>query len=167
MAKTSNQIPPQRTYRHGARAVFLGDWRATGQSFGDKDQHKDAPRAKPTPWTSTPTARWHTGEFFLVQDERATVGAPFDTLSVMGWDEQAQIYFARSFENHGFYRHYDVTVEGRIWTLTGATERARIEFSEDGATQMITWEWKPDDAWLPLCDRVATKTVSTDHPRNN
>jgi hypothetical protein len=39
----------------------------------------------------------------------------------------------------------------------GETERARIEFSEDGRQQMITWEWRPRDQWLPLCDRVAVR----------
>src|SRR5688500_6604079 len=33
-------------------------------------------------------------------------------------------YFASTFENHGFHRHYDVTVSGRTWTISGATERA-------------------------------------------
>ena len=94
---------------------------------------------------------WQDGEFFLVQDERAIIGAnPFDTLSVMGVDAKTGRYFARSFENHGFYRHYDVAVDGRVWTLTGETERARTEFSADGRTQTISWEWRPQDRWLPL-----------------
>jgi hypothetical protein len=36
-----------------------------------------------------------------------------------------------------------MTVAGRVWTITGATERARIEFSPDRR--------------LPLCDRVAVR----------
>jgi hypothetical protein len=50
-----------------------------------------------------------------------------------------------------------MTVAGRVWTITGATERARIEFSADGRTQTLTWEWRPKDRWLPLCDRVAVR----------
>ena len=41
-------------------------------------------------WTSTHTARWHTGKFFLIQDERAQIDGPFDTLSVMGWDDDTK-----------------------------------------------------------------------------
>lgn len=70
----------------------------------------------------------------------------------MGWDDDSGCYFARAFENHGFYRHYDVTVNGHVWTICGKTERARIEFSDDGKRQTITWEWRPKDDWLPLCD---------------
>lgn len=47
--------------------------------------------------------------------------------------------------------------DGRVWTLSGATERARIEFSADGRTQTIVWEWKPGDRGLRLCDRVARR----------
>ena len=29
------------------------------------------------------------------------------------------------------------------------------EFSEDGMTQNVTWEWRPrDETSLPLCDRT-------------
>jgi hypothetical protein len=151
------QKPPERGSQHAALEVFLGDWQAEGQSFGGPGQDAQDPRGQPTSWTSRHSARWHTGKFFLIQDERAWVDGPFDTLSVMGWDEDKGGYFARAFENHGFYRDYAMTVEGNVWRMSGETERARIEFSRDGTRQTITWEWRPHDAWLPLCDRVATK----------
>ena len=152
------QTVPQRGAQHDALEVFLGDWKAEGQSFGGSDQDARNPRGNPTRWTSTHGARWHTGKFFLIQDECAQVNGTFDTLTIMGWDGDAGRYFARTFENHGFYRHYDLTVEGNVWTISGKTERARIEFSKDGKRQTIAWEWRPQDAWLPLCDRVATKS---------
>lgn len=156
MTAEQREVTPARGEQHNALAVFLGQWKAEGHAYGGSSQSVGDPKGAPQPWTSTHTGAWHTGAFFLVQDERAMVGgAPFDTLSVMGVDADTGRYFARSFENHGFYRHYDVRVNGRVWNLTGATERARIEFSEDGMTQTIIWEWRPTDRWLPLCDRVA------------
>ena len=151
------QTNPQRGSQHDALDCFLGEWKAEGQSFGGPEQDAKNPRANPTQWTSTHSARWHTGKFFLIQDERAQVNGPFDTLSVMGWDDDAGCYFARTFENHGFYRHYDVTVDGNVWTISGKTERARIELSDDGKRQTIAWEWRPKHEWLPLCDRVAMR----------
>lgn len=151
------QTPPTRGSRHEALEVFLGEWTAEGESFGGSGQDAQNPRARATRWNSTHSARWHTGKFFLIQDERALIDGPFDTLSVMGWDADTGRYFARTFENHGFYRHYDLTVEGRVWTISGETERARIEFSADCERQVIAWEWRPKDTWIPLCDRVATK----------
>ena len=118
----------------------------------------DNARANGVPWASTHVGHWHTGEFFIVQDEKATPGGTvFDTLSIMGVDEDTGGYFARTVENHGFYRHYQVTMNGKTWQLIGATERARIVFSADDRTQVITWEWKPETAWLPLCDRTAVR----------
>lgn len=152
------QPPPQRTAQHDALACFLGEWAAEGISFGGTDQSGD-PREHGEPWKSTHSAYWHTGQFFAVQDERATIaGKTFDTLSVIGVDPETSAYFVRSIENHGFYRHYQLARDGNVWTLAGETERARIEFADHDRTQVITWEWKPEDRWLPLCDRTAIRT---------
>lgn len=151
-----HETPPTRGEKHEALAGFLGRWRAAGDSYGSPNQPEDDPKSAAEVWVSTHEGRWHTGEFFLVQEERALIdGRPFDTLSILGVDSKTGRYFARSFENHGFYRHYDMTVDGQVWTLSGEHERARIEFSADGRTQTVTWEWRPHDQWLPLCDRIA------------
>ena len=151
-------LPPVRGAMHEAFAVFLGEWRAEGMSFGGTDQSGADPKANGVPWVSTHSARWHTGQFFLIQDERAQIGgSPFDTVSVLGVESRTDQCFARTFENHGFYRHYKLTVDGRIWLLEGETERARTVFDANGNTQTITWEWLRDGKWLPLCDRVATR----------
>jgi hypothetical protein len=158
MVTSDNEAAPTRGKQHAALGVFLGRWSAEGKSYGSPNQSVDDPKGTSEPWISTYTAKWHTGEFFLIHDERATSGGkPFDTLSVLGVDATSGRYFARSFENHGFYRHYDVAADGLIWTYAGKTERARISFSPDGRTQTIVWEWRPNDRWLPLCDRVARR----------
>jgi hypothetical protein len=158
MTASDAETPPVRVPEHEALSVFLGTWKAEGTSFGGTEQRVDDPKRNGVPWTSTHEGRWHTGGFFLVQDEKARPGGEvFDTLSIMGVDP-AGGYFARSFENHGFYRHYHVTRDGRTWTISGEHERARIEFSDDDRTQTIAWEWRPDGEWLPLCDRVARRT---------
>jgi hypothetical protein len=57
-----------------------------------------------------------------------------------------------------FFGSFNVRqVAGTVWVISGKTERARIEFTDDARRQTIAWEWRPQDAWLPLCDRVATK----------
>ncbi|WP_061964076.1 DUF1579 family protein [Demequina aurantiaca] len=144
---------PEHTEPHRALEVFLGDWHAEGSSYGGDDQSTLNPHAGSTPWTSIHSARWHSGHYFVIQDERAN--GPFDTLTLMGWDDDAERYFARSIENHGFARDYTMTVDASTWTITGPHERATIVFSSDGNTQRISWEWRPEDGWLPLCDRTA------------
>jgi Protein of unknown function (DUF1579) len=158
MATKDNEAAPVRSSAHDALSVFLGEWRAEGMSFGGTDQSGPDPKANGVPWVSTHSTRWHTGDFFLIQDERARIdGKVFDTLSVMGVEHGDKGYFARTFENHGFYRHYALSVEDRIWLLEGETERARTVFDAQGDTQTITREWLRDGKWLPLCDRVATR----------
>ena len=157
MTAEANQGSPVRGPKHEALAAFLGEWRAEGTSFGGTDQSGPDPRANGIPWLSTHTSRWHTGEFFLIQDERAHLGGkPFDTISILGV-EPGGGHFTRSFENHGFFRHYALAVADRTWLLTGETERAKTTFSPDGNTQTIAWEWWQDGRWLPLCDRVAKR----------
>ncbi len=151
------EAPPKRGPRHDALDIFLGEWTASGTSFGGSDQSGD-PRAHGEAWSSTHRAFWHTGNFFLVQDERAFIaGAPFDTLAIIGVDPKSGDYFSSGFENHGFYRDYRMTADENVWRILGETERATIEFTDDARRQQIHWEWKPGDQWLPLCDRVATR----------
>lgn len=107
---------------HEEMAVFLGDWHAEGTSYGGDEQSLDNPHAGASPWTSIHSARWHSGNYFIVQDERAN--GPFDTLSLMGWDAEAGRYFVRTIENHGFARDYSVTVYGRARSMD-ADRRAR------------------------------------------
>jgi hypothetical protein len=147
----------ERDENFEALSAFAGRWTARGTSYGGTDQSGDAPQGNGEPWLSVHEGYWHTGRFFLVQDEKADIaGDRFDTLSVMGVDEDGS-YFARSFENHGFYRHYRVERDGDRWTLSGNTERATITFMDEGKTQVLVWEWKRGEAWLPLCDRTASK----------
>ncbi len=148
---------PTRTRTHDDLAVFLGDWHAVGTSYAGTDQTGADPRAGGVPWESTQTAHWHPGEFYLVQDERAVVGGVrFETLAVLGVDESGTA-FTRTFDNLGFSNRYDLTHDHATWWITGPSERATIVLSEDARVQTITWEWKPEDTWLPLCDQVATR----------
>jgi hypothetical protein len=152
------EATPSRGGAHDALSVFLGDWRAEGMSYGGTDQSGADPKAHGVLWVSRHTAKWHTGKFFLIQDERAQIaGKEFDTLSVVGVENGAEDYVARTFDNNGFYRHYRLAVNGRTWVLNGDTERAHTVFDADGNTQTITWEWLRDGKWLPLCDRVAVR----------
>lgn len=152
-------LQPVRSQLHDALEMFVGEWRAEGLSYGSPHQSIAEPKADAQHWKSTHSARWHSGRFFLLHDEKAHVGAdPFDTFSVMGVDAQTGRLFDHWFENHGHQRRYDINIDGRRWTFNGATERALIDFSADGRTQRIVWEWKPRGRWLPLCERTAVRS---------
>lgn len=147
--------PPVHGPEHERLGVFVGKWHAEGQSYG-RNQDRNDPRANAEPWVSDEVTEWHAGRFFIVQHEDAKTGpAALITHGVIGHDLETGEYVAHAFENHGFHRRYAVHVDGRVWTFSGDTERARIEFSEDGQMQSVAWEWRPfDNEWLPLCDRT-------------
>jgi hypothetical protein len=148
---------PTRTDAHDQLEVFLGDWRATGRAHDNEAPGPDQPTSG-SPWSSTHQTRWHTGEYFMIQDERATVGdSAFDTLSLIGVDQETGRYVMRTFDNGGHFRQYELTVADDQWTIIGSTERATIVFTDDNRRQTIHWEWKPGDEWVPLCDRVAIR----------
>ena len=147
--------PPVRGPAHERLGAFVGKWRAEGQSYAN-DQDRTKPRAAVQPWVSNEVTEWHPGGFFVIQREDATTGSePLITHAVIGHEEQTGDYISHTFENHGYHNRYVGRVEGRVWTFTGQRERVRIEFSQDGTRQTVSWEWRPhDDEWLPLCDRT-------------
>lgn len=57
----------------------------------------------------------------------------------------------------GFHRAYDLDIKGETWNIQGETERATMEFDEDGSTYKEFWEIKSDVKWRPLCRRTGKK----------
>jgi hypothetical protein len=144
MTRSSAPVTP-----HLALKVWAGKWRAEGTSYRDGR----------VPWVSDEDYEMLAGDYYLVQRWNANVGgAPFVGIGVIGYDEAAKRYVSRSFENHGRYRNYAVQRDGDTWTFEGETERARYDFSRDGRSCDIKWEFKPDGrTWKPLCDRTAKR----------
>lgn len=143
---------------HERLEVFIGKWHAEGCSFA-VGQPLSNPRGVTEKWLSDETFEWLHGRFFVMQRWDAMTGSnPFHGIAIINWDDASQHYMTRSYENHGFIRDYITRVDGDIWTFTGATERARVEFTGGGNSQNIAWEWrKPGEDWRPLCDRVARR----------
>src|ERR1051325_3737494 len=103
MTDSDAEPPPTRTDMHRALEVFVGEWRAEGTNYGIAEPGTD-PRSNRSSWNSTHVTRWHSGKFFLIDDERARNGEnedPFDTIGITGVDSETGRYFAQSFENHG------------------------------------------------------------------
>jgi hypothetical protein len=151
---------PTRGEKHERLGVFVGNWHAEGESYA-AGQKKDDPRGAVEKWTSDESVEWLPGKFFIAQRWDAMTGAnEFKGTAIISSAPETGHYMTRSYENHGFIRDYVTRVDGSIWTFTGDTERARIEFTDGGDTQKISWEWKPGGkTWLPLCNRIAKRVV--------
>jgi len=161
MKETAPDQPVDRGELHEALSVFVGKWRAEGWSYTGTDPNANDPKQPRERWLSTLDASWHTGEFFLIQNERAYSGEDttgvFETHSVFGVDPSTGAYFVHTFENHGYFRLYGLKRDGKVWTFDGQTERARYVFSDDARSVTIAWELMKGGKWMPLCDRVAFK----------
>lgn len=145
-------IPPPSA-GHEAMRIWLGNWRAEGTL------HRS--NASTAPWISEEEFELLPGGYFVLHRWHEHGGpAPFAGVGVLSYDESSRTYAWRTFENHGFYRHYMVTRDGCTWTFQGETERATYEFSEDGRSQIIHWDVRRDaeEGWSTLCDRMATRT---------
>ena len=145
--------PPERSAKHDALQCFFGAWKAEGISFGGTDQSDD-PKGNGEPWLSTHSAKWHTGSFFMIQDECAKIaGRAFDTLSVMGVDLETGDYFARTFENHGFYRDYELDRDGDRYIANSIIDTAKRMAPSLGAseeTEELYWRFLVVAAIFPF-----------------
>ena len=155
---TTKSQSSARSAAHERLQVFIGKWHAEGDSYA-AGQKKDDPRAAIEKWVSDESVEWLPGKFFVMQRWDATTGAnEFKGTGIFSHDPETGEYMMRAYENHGFINDYITRVDGDIWTFTAETNRGRIEFTDGGDTQKITWEWRPDGkTWLPLCDRIATR----------
>jgi hypothetical protein len=143
--------------QHDALAVFLGEWRAEGVSYVYDQDGPDAPGIG-LPWVGEQISRWHAGDYFVIQDDRARVGGEvWDTLSVLGVHPEADAYIARAFGHRGALRNYVITRTDATWRFWGEDERASIVFSDGDAKQTIVWEHKRGGLWRPLHERVAVR----------
>ena len=157
MTSTLKPKQPKPTSAHRRLEVFIGDWHAEGTSYGNGQDAAD-PRAAGVPWTSDESYEWLPGNFFVLHRWDALAGE-FKGAEIMGYDEAEGGYFTRMFDNAGHHPDYRASVDGDVWSFTEAQTRATVTVQDGGDKMTFNWEWKNGGRkWLPLCDRVASRT---------
>ena len=126
-------------------AAFLGEWEMKPEFPGMPPLERGAPV----------TFEWMAGERWLVQRwEVPDVPEAPDGLALMGWDEGRGTYLQHYFDSRGVARVYEMTFDGRVWTLERTKpdfsdlnfwQRFRGELSDDGTTIAGTWEISHDE----------------------
>ena len=149
---------PQPTAAHRRLDIFVGKWRATGDSYAD-GQEADDPLASAVRWTSDETYEWLPGGFFLLHRFDAMAGKRvFKGTEIIGFEEARGGYFSRFFDNAGNHPEYLITVQANVWTFSEPATRATVTESDDGQRMTFKWEWRNGGSnWLALCDRVAQR----------
>ena len=148
-----------------APAAFIGDWHAEGTSYGVV-QDAAHPRAADAPWTSHESQEKLPGSFFVLHRWDAQMGKhEFKGTEIIGYDEAEGGYFTRMFDNAGHHPGYRASVDGDAWSFTEAQTRATVTVQDSGDKMTFNWEWKNGGRkWLPLCDRVASRTHGVARP---
>jgi hypothetical protein len=89
----------------------------------------------------------------------------FKGAEIIGYDDAKARYFTRLFDNAGNHPEYRVSVDGDIWNFKEPQTRATVAVQDRGGKMNFKWEWKNGgSAWLPLCDRVASRTQRAARP---
>ncbi|MGV8877766.1 MAG: hypothetical protein ACOH2A_01915 [Sphingobacteriaceae bacterium] len=139
--------------------VFIGKWHAEGQSYAI-GQQKENQHQSAVSWISDESYEWLPGNFFILHTWDAKIGdSGFIGTEIIGYDEKEGGFFTRFFDNSGFHPEYKATVDGDIWLFTEPSSRAKVTVNDVKTKMTFNWEWrKEDNVWMPLCDRVATRT---------
>jgi hypothetical protein len=138
---------------HQRLNVFVGRWAMSGVNKAE------APIAADAPVTGEENYGWLEGGFFLQAHFEHRFGSDRHTgVGIIGYDAQTGEYVSHNFDNLGYQRMYQLSVQDRVWTFTGEFERATLVFSRDGRSFTIAWEIARDgETWKPLCELKGTK----------
>ena len=158
MADTGKPQLPKPSAEHRRLDVFVGEWRAEGESYAE-GQRADDPRASVVPWMSEESYEWLPGRFFVLHRWDAMVGTrAFKGTEIIGYDETQGGFFANIFDNAGNHPEYRVAVDRDVWTFTEPETRATVTVNNGGNTLTFKWEWRNGGSdWFPLCDRIASR----------
>lgn len=141
---------------HRKLDVFVGRWNGVGESKPDGPLQGKM--------TVADTYEWLPGGYFLIDRGQLQVAGnePVAHVWVFGYDDAQGTYVIRAFDGEGHFREYRASVHERVWTFTGQSERARIEFSPDGLRFTAHWDIAKDGStWAPLCDVTMTRCRSS------
>ena len=147
------------TAAHGRLEVLTGHWHAEG-TFCGEGQNAAEPPAAGVPRTIDESYEWLPGKFFVLHRWDAMTGEhEFKGTEIIGYDEAKTSYFTRLFDNAGNHPEYRASVDGNVWSLEEPQTRATVKVQDGGGKMSFNWERKNGGkAWLPLCDRFASRT---------
>lgn len=142
-AQPSPDAPAQPGPAHAALDVFVGRWSTHARLVDDEGR----PAGE---FVGTDAYEWLPGGFFLLHRVAGRMeGAEVHVLEIVGWDAARGVYTTRSYDNGGNAATYEARLEGRAWSIDGASERFAGAFGEDGRTLEGRWERRAADGrWV-------------------
>lgn len=135
---------PMAANRMSCLDVFIGTWNTTGDVLKTESAPADT-------LSGTDTYRWIPGRHFIVHDADARFGVnPARSMEVIGYDVESRKHWARSYDDQGTSELFEVALEGKRWSITGASARFKGKFNADHSELTGLWELKDSKGgWQP------------------
>lgn len=111
--------------------------------------------------TGVETFEWLIGEYFLeYRWDRVLAHGWHHGVAVIGFDADAEAFFAHFYDNLGYHRRYEVGIEPGRLTFQGTRERGELRLAAESRHLRIHWERRRDDGeWVNLIDLAGTRTA--------
>ena len=117
---------------------FVGEWKTTGK----------IPESDTTPEmiiSGTDTYEWLSGGFFLLHKVDVFVGGyKNETLEIIGFDEQKNLYTMQHYDNKGNSGFMTANYNDGVWTFLGENLRFKGGFKKQDKEFSGIWEQSPD-----------------------
>jgi hypothetical protein len=141
------------TREHSLLAAFIGKWAIEGQNLAK------APVAASSEVQGIETYESLPGGFFVdYRWERHFATATHKGLGMISHDETNHTFSCTYYDNMGYKKTYEIVCYDKEWNFIGDTERALIQFDEEGNSFTENWEILDDQKrWQPLCSLKAKR----------
>lgn len=112
--------------------------------------------------TGSETFEWMAGNFFLIRKWDSKQNGIWSTgMSIIGHCPFSNTFYATTYDNTGYKRHYKLFIDGMNFTFEGERERILLTLAEDGKSYTERREISLNKKWMPLCSVQAIKTELT------
>jgi hypothetical protein len=132
--------------------ALIGKWTTTITMLGTDGGVGEVSEA-------TDTYSWSANGMFVQHDVDATMdGERALSFEIIAADPDGDGFVTRSYDPDGTFSDFTAALDGRNWSITGAVQRFRGAFSEDGQTLSGRWEQNDGSGnWAPLMDVTLRK----------
>jgi len=102
--------------------------------------------------TGSETFEWMEGAFFLIRNwDTKQNGIRSTGMSIIGHCPFTNTFYATTYDNTGYKRHYKLYVAGMVFTFEGERERIVLTITDDGKSYIENREISLNKKWMPLC----------------
>lgn len=109
--------------------------------------------------TGSETFEWMDGAFFLIRKwDSKQNGIRSTGMSIIGHCPFTNTFYATTYDNTGYKRHYKLFVDEMVFTFEGERERIVLTLIDGGKSYIENREISLNKNWMPLCSTKGEKS---------